>query len=246
MAYVKIHRQLKSKWFQYAELFFIVGSLASIIYSSFEASAPYRKQLFTFNYVASFVFTVEYVLRLISAPMLYLHKWAWQSRIKYIFSFYGIIDFVAILPFIVIYVYQDSPQLHLVALAYILIIFKLIRYSRSFQLIGKVLQAVREELITAYTACGIMLGFSGILMYYIERNAQPEAFANIGDGLWWAIVAFTTVGYGDIYPITPVGRLLSSLISLIGIAMIAIPTGIISSAFMNMLLNKQKNDKEDK
>lgn len=246
MAYVKIHRQLKSKWFQYAELFFIVGSLASIIYSSFEASAPYRKQLFTFNYVASFVFTVEYVLRLISAPMLYLHKWAWQSRIKYIFSFYGIIDFVAILPFIVIYVYQDSPQLHLVALAYILIIFKLIRYSRSFQLIGKVLQAVREELITAYTACGIMLGFSGILMYYIERNAQPEAFANIGDGLWWAIVAFTTVGYGDIYPITPVGRLLSSLISLIGIAMIAIPTGIISSAFMNMLLNKQKNNKEDK
>ena len=246
MAYVKIHRQLKSKWFQYAELFFIVGSLASIIYSSFEASAPYRKQLFTFNYVASFVFTVEYVLRLISAPMLYQHKWAWQSRIKYIFSFYGIIDFVAILPFIVIYVYQDSPQLHLVALAYILIIFKLIRYSRSFQLIGKVLQAVREELITAYTACGIMLGFSGILMYYIERNAQPEAFANIGDGLWWAIVAFTTVGYGDIYPITPVGRLLSSLISLIGIAMIAIPTGIISSAFMNMLLNKQKNNKEDK
>lgn len=242
---MKIHRQLKSKWFQYAELFFIVGSLASIIYSSFEASAPYRKQLFTFNYVASFVFTVEYVLRLISAPMLYQHKWAWQSRIKYIFSFYGIIDFVAILPFIVIYVYQDSPQLHLVALAYILIIFKLIRYSRSFQLIGKVLQAVREELITAYTACGIMLGFSGILMYYIERNAQPEAFANIGDGLWWAIVAFTTVGYGDIYPITPVGRLLSSLISLIGIAMIAIPTGIISSAFMNMLLNKQKNNKED-
>ena len=232
LAYVKIHRQLKSKWFQYAELFFIVGSLASIIYSSFEASAPYRKQLFTFNYVASFVFTVEYVLRLISAPMLYQHKWAWQSRIKYIFSFYGIIDFVAILPFIVIYVYQDSPQLHLVALAYILIIFKLIRYSRSFH--------------TAYTACGIMLGFSGILMYYIERNAQPEAFANIGDGLWWAIVAFTTVGYGDIYPITPVGRLLSSLISLIGIAMIAIPTGIISSAFMNMLLNKQKNDKEDK
>lgn len=225
--------------------FFIVGSLASIIYSAFEASAPYRKQLFMFNYVASFVFTVEYVLRLISAPMLYQHKWAWQSRIKYIFSFYGIIDFVAILPFIVIYVYQDSPQLHLVALAYILIIFKLIRYSRSFQLIGKVLQAVREELITAYTACGIMLGFSGILMYYIERNAQPEAFANIGDGLWWAIVAFTTVGYGDIYPITPVGRLLSSLISLIGIAMIAIPTGIISSAFMNMLLNKQKNNKED-
>ena len=131
-------------------------------------------------------------------------------------------------------------HLHLVVLAYILIIFKLIRYSRSFRLIGEVLHEVHEELVTAYTACGIMLGFSGILMYYIERNAQPEAFSNIGDGFWWAIVAFTTVGYGDIYPITPLGRLLSSLISLIGIAMIAIPTGIISSAFMNMMLDKRK------
>ena len=81
-------------------------------------------------------------------------------------------------------------------------------------------------------------------MYYIERYAQPEAFANIGDGFWWAIVAFTTVGYGDIYPITPLGRLLSSLISLIGIAMIAIPTGIISSAFMNMMLDKRKERDE--
>ena len=226
LVYGKIHEQLKRKWFQYTVLFFIVGSIASIIYSSFEISAPFRTQLFLFNYVASFVFTIEYALRLISAPMQYPDKRGWQARLKYIFSFYGIIDFVAILPFVVIYTYQNSPHLHLVVLAYILIIFKLIRYSRSFRLIGEVLHAVREELVTAYTACGIMLGFSGIL------------------GFWWAIVAFTTVGYGDIYPITPLGRLLSSLISLIGIAMIAIPTGIISSAFMNMMLDKRKEREE--
>lgn len=159
--------------------------------------------------------------------------------------FYGIIDCVAILPFVVIYLYKETPHVHLVVLAYVLIIFKLIRYSRSFQMIGTVLKTVREELITAYTACGIMLGFSGILMYYIERNAQPEAFENIGDGFWWAIVAFTTVGYGDIYPITPLGRLLSSIISLIGIAMIAIPTGIISSAFMNMLIEKKQKENNE-
>lgn len=238
--YPKIHQQLKRKWFQYIVLFFIVGSISSIIYSSFEEAKPYRAQLFLFNYISSFVFTIEYVLRLIAAPMQYPQLGLIKARLKYMFSFYGIIDFVAILPFVVIYFYQDSPHLHLVVLAYILIIFKLIRYSRSFRLIGEVLHEVHEELVTAYTACGIMLGFSGILMYYIERNAQPEAFSNIGDGFWWAIVAFTTVGYGDIYPITPLGRLLSSLISLIGIAMIAIPTGIISSAFMNMMLDKRK------
>lgn len=241
--YQLIHAQLMRKWFQYTVLFFIVGSIVAVIYSSFDSSRPYRKLLFGFNYIASFVFTVEYVLRLVSSPVVYSGKYFWQPRLRYMFSFYGLIDFVAILLFVVIYFYQDSPDLHLVVLAYILIIFKLIRYSRSFRLIGEVLLEVKEELVTAYTACGIMLGFSGILMYYIERNAQPEAFANIGDGFWWAIVAFTTVGYGDIYPITPIGRLLSSLISLIGIAMIAIPTGIISSAFMNMMLDKRKKGK---
>ena len=194
--YRMIHRQLMKKWFQYFVLFFIIGSICSIIYSSFEESAPYRNSLYAFNYLASFIFTIEYGLRI-------------------------------------------------VVLAYVLIIFKLIRYSRSFQMIGTVLRTVREELVTAYTACGIMLGFSGILMYYIERYAQPEAFENIGDGFWWAIVAFTTVGYGDIYPITPLGRLLSSIISLIGIAMIAIPTGIISSAFMSMLIEKKQKEKNN-
>lgn len=239
--YRMIHLQLMKKWFQYFVLFFIIGSICSIIYGSFEESAPYHNYLYTFNYLASFIFTIEYGLRIAAAPVQYAScKHAWKARLRYIISFYGIIDCVAILPFVVIYLYKETPHVHLVVLAYVLIIFKLIRYSRSFQMIGTVLKTVREELITAYTACGIMLGFSGILMYYIERNAQPEAFENIGDGFWWAIVAFTTVGYGDIYPITPLGRLLSSIISLIGIAMIAIPTGIISSAFMNMLIEKNR------
>ena len=90
-------------------------------------------------------------------------------------------------------------------------IFKLIRYSRSFQLIGRVLQMVKDELITACTACGILLGFSGILMYYIEHEAQPEAFANIGDGF----------------------------------AMIAIPTGLISSAFMSLIQEKKRKEEEE-
>lgn len=244
--YRMIHRQLMKKWFQYFVLFFIISSICSIIYSSFEESTPYRNSLYAFNYLASFIFTIEYGLRIAAAPVQYAScNHAWKARLRYLFSFYGIIDFVAIIPFMVIYVYKETPHVHLVVLAYVLIIFKLIRYSRSFQMIGTVLRTVREELVTVYTACGIMLGFSGILMYYIERYAQPQAFDNIGDGFWWAIVAFTTVGYGDIYPITPLGRLLSSIISLIGIAMIAIPTGIISSAFMSMLIEKKQKEKNN-
>lgn len=153
---------------------------------------------------------------------------------------------VAVIPFVVIYLYKESPHVHIIVLAYILIIFKLIRYSRSFQMIGYVLKEVKGELITAYTACGILMGFAGILMYYIEKNAQPDAFRNIGDGFWWAIVSFTTVGYGDLYPVTNLGRLLGSIISLIGIAMIAIPTGIISSAFMSAIISKRQNMEKEK
>lgn len=148
------------KWFQYFVLFFIIGSICSIIYSSFEESAPYRNSLYAFNYLASFIFTIEYGLRIAAAPVQYAScNHAWKARLRYLFSFYGIIDFVAIIPFMVIYVYKETPHVHLVVLAYVLIIFKLIRYSRSFQMIGTVLRTVREELVTAYTACGIMLGF---------------------------------------------------------------------------------------
>ena len=78
-----------------------------------------------------------------------------------------------------------------------------------------------------------------IMIYYLERKAQPDAFSNIGDGLWYSIVTFTTVGYGDLTPITPLGRILSSLISLIGISMIALPTGIVSSAFMDEMQKRK-------
>ncbi len=242
--YRSIHRQLMNKWTQRFVLFFIVGSILSIVLSSFEESAPYRSWLFAFNYLASFIFTIEYTLRIIAAPGQYPNiQNSWKARFRYIFSFYGLIDLIAIIPFVVIYVYNESPHVHLVVLAYILTIFKLIRYSRSYRLLGSMIGTVKDELVTAYTACGILVGFAGILMYYIERDAQPHAFKNVGDGLWWAVETFTTVGYGDIFPITPLGRLLGSLIMLIGISMIAVPTAIISSAFMKMIIEKKHKGK---
>lgn len=240
-----IQHKLSGKVFQYVVMFFIMGSIASVIFSSFESSKPYTFGLFGFTYLASIVFTIEYVLRILSAPLSHPKLSEHKARLRYLFSFYGFVDFVAVLPFLLVYLYWDTEVAHLLILPYIFIVFKLIRYSKSFQLIGSVLYAVKDELITAYTACGILVCFSAILMYYIERSAQPEAFSNIGDGLWWAVVAFTTVGYGDIYPITPLGKILSSVISLIGIAMIALPTGIVSSAFMSVMQKKKKNtDKE--
>lgn len=164
-----------------------------------------------------------------------------KARLKYTFSFYGFVDFVAVIPCILTYVYWNTEVVHIIILPYIFIIFKLIRHSRSFRVIGKALASVKEELETAYTASFITICFSAILMYYIERSAQPEVFENIGDGIWWAIITFATVGYGDIYPITPLGKLLGCIICLVGVAMVAIPTGIISSSFINIVQKKRRN-----
>lgn len=239
--YKWIQHGLMSTLFQCIVLFFILSSIGAIIYSSFESSKPYMFLLYGFIYFSSFVFLIEYGIRFLMAPLFYPEQKAYKGRLRYLFSFYGLVDFVAILPFILIYSYWGTDKVQIVVLPYIFIVFKLIRYSKSFRIIGNVLHKVKNELITTYTACGIMVCFSGILMYYIEAKAQPEAFSNIGDGLWWAIMTFTTVGYGDIYPITPLGRILGGSISLIGIAMIALPTGIIGSAFMSILKEREKS-----
>ena len=237
---------LQGKFASYFALFFISISIIAVIATSFEEAAPYQIYLFGITYISSFIFLLEFVARIYSAPALYPKLKAFKARLKYSFSFYGFVDFVAILPCIFTYFFWDTQMVHVVILPYIFIIFKLIRHAKSFQIIGEALAMVKDELITAYTACFILVGFSATLMYYIERNAQPEVFRNIGDGFWWSIVAFTTTGYGDIYPITLIGKLLGSIISLIGIAMIAIPTGIVSSSFMNIMQQREKEKNTNK
>ena len=237
---------LQGNFAHYFVLFFITISILAVIASSFAVMAPYRTHLFGVTYFSSFIFMLEYGLRLFTAPMLYNKMSTYGARVRYMCSFYGFVDFVAILPCLLTYFFWDTPAVHIIILPFIFIIFKLIRHSRSFRIIGKALYDVRDELVTAYTACLILISFTAILMYYVEREAQPDVFQNIGDGFWWSIVTFTTTGYGDIYPITPLGKLLGGILSLIGIAMITIPTGIIGSSFMNIIQQREKKKVEDR
>ena len=238
--YSLVYRFLQSKFAHYFVLFFIFISIAAVMASTFTEMVSYQLSLFSVTYISSFIFLLEYIARIFSAKSLYPHKNRLEARLKYICSFYGFVDFVAILPCVLTYFFWDTDIVHIIILPYIFIIFKLIRHSRSFRLIGQVLLSVREELVTAYTACLIVLSFSAILMYYIERSAQPDVFRNVGQSFWWAVVTFTTTGYGDIYPITPLGKILGIIISLVGIAMIAIPTGIVSSAFINIVQERTR------
>lgn len=215
--------------------FIVFCCISSVILQSFKEMANYRVTLFAISFLSSLVFTAEYILRIVSAPCLHPQTTWLKARLKYITSFFGIIDFTATLPFILLLFFIHSQTANLINLSHILIIFKLVRYTQSFKMMGDVVHSVYKELLTTFMTATIVLCFAAILMYYLEREAQPEKFTDIGEGLWWAFATFATVGYGDIYPVTGMGKILGAFISLLGISMIAIITGLISSAFMNKL-----------
>ena len=179
-----LFKLLEHKFTHYLALFFITISILSIIASSYKSMSDYRAQLFFITYISSFVFLLEYAARIFTAPLLYPTKRFLRAKLKYIFSFYGFVDFVAVLPCVLTYLFWDSEVVHVIILPYIFIIFKLIRHLRSFRIIGEAILSVKDELITSYIACFIMISFSAILMYYLERDAQPEIYNNVGDGFW--------------------------------------------------------------
>ena len=119
-------------------------------------------------------------------------------------------------------------------------IFKLLRYSESVMTLGKAVARIKTELISTLFITAIVLLFSANVMYVVENKAQPDAFSNMGEALWWAVATLTTVGYGDIYPITSLGKVISGIMALIGIGIVAIPTGLLSSAFVSEIEERKR------
>jgi voltage-gated potassium channel len=159
----------------------------------------------------------------------------------------ALIDLFAILPFYIpMFIPFDLRFLRILRVARMLRLFKLNRYSKALLIIGKVVKKKKAELIVTVFITFLLLLMASTMMFYLEHDVQPTAFPNIIASFWWAIATLTTVGYGDIYPVTGWGRLLSGVIALIGIGLVALPTGIISSGFMNEISSrKQKDENED-
>jgi voltage-gated potassium channel len=144
----------------------------------------------------------------------------------------GIFDLCAILPFYLPFVFIDLRVLRILRLVRLFRVIKLTRYNKSFDLIGRVFKREKDKLLMTFFIVGIMLLLASSVMYVVENVVQPDEFPNILATLWWAVVTLTTVGYGDVYPVTVLGKLLSGIISILGIILIALPSGIISSGFI--------------
>lgn len=208
----------------------IMASVVIVFASTFDLPQGVMHTLSILEGVASVVFTAEYVLRIATADFLYPESGAVRSRFRYVLSPMAIVDFVAILPFWLPMLLPGTMLgVRALRLVRLLRIFKLNRYFDAMKAIGDVIAAKKRELLGSLFFVAILMLISSLLMYSAEHEAQPEVFRNAFSGLWWAVATLTTVGYGDIYPVTAFGRLVGAFIAFSGIAAVAIPTGIITS-----------------
>ncbi len=222
----------------------ILLNVTSIVLESFsELYSMYTQFFRAFEVFSVIVFTVEYLLRIWTSDILFENENVSKLTAvrKYLLSPMAIIDLVAILPFYLpVIVKLDLRFLRMVRVTRFLRMFKFNRYSQSLNLIGKVLVNKKDTLIATILITFFLVIMSSIMMFYAEGHVQEEAFPNIVSTFWWAIATLTTIGYGDVYPITGIGKLLASVIAMLGIGIVAIPTGIISTGFIEVLQRKRE------
>ncbi|MAT39606.1 MAG: potassium channel protein [Ectothiorhodospiraceae bacterium] len=211
----------------------ILGTVTSL-------TEKYGRHLAIFNTASLIIFTVEYILRVWSCTSDAKYASPITGRIKFIFSPLALLDLIAIIPFVAPFV--TTADLRIFRILRILTIFKLTRYSAEFVIFGKVLSSKKTEIIMSAIAVVLLLVLSSTLMYFAEHKMQPHAFSNIPDAMWWAVVTLSTVGYGDILPHTPAGKVIASCVSVLGIAIFAIPAGIIASGFVEEM--KKRTEEE--
>ncbi len=165
------------------------------------------------------IFTAEYLLRV----------WATDQKSLFIFSFFGLIDLAAILPFY-LSTGIDLRAIRVFRLLRLIRLLKLLRFNQAIRHFQRAFILVREELILSTLVTLILLYLAAVGIYYFENTAQPEAFASIFHSLWWAVTTLTTVGYGDSFPITAGGKFFTFIILMLGLGIVAVPTGLIASA----------------
>jgi len=217
--------------------FIMILIVANVVMVALETVKDIQVHLRTFfrwfEIVSVGVFTIEYLLRIWVCTASEAYKGALKGRIKYFFSPFAVVDLVAILPFYIpTLVAIDLRFIRALRLLRLLRIFKLGRYSRAARILWNVLKEKKEELGVTFSVVFILLVVASGVVYFAERETQPQVFSSIPAAMWWAVVTLTTVGYGDVYPVTTLGRIFASVIALLGVGFFALPAGILASGLL--------------
>ena len=212
----------------------LVVNLAVMIMNTFDTLVERFGSLFDIlEQITVLFFALDYVLRLYTAKYLYPECSAWKATFKYMTSFAGVIDLLSFLPFYLpIFFPSGAAVFRMFRVARIMRLFRLNAYYDSLNVITEVLSSKKQQLLSSVFIILVLMVASSLCMYSIENAAQPGVFKNAFSGIWWSASTLLTVGYGDIYPITTMGKVLGIAITFLGVGMVAIPTGIISAGFV--------------
>ena len=239
--YLIFETPTKHKYGKFVQTIIFTNIIISILIMFLETEkefSDYINLFNTINIINISLFTVEYILRLYSVS----HKRN-MTRMKYARTPFMIIDLIVILPFYLSIFNIDLGFLRALRIIRIFKLFRLAKFSQFDTMISEIISEKKEEFTYIVIALLILLLTLTPLVYYVEKEAQPEVFSSMGTTLWWSITTFTTVGYGDMYPITTAGRFLTTFVSFLGIAFYAIPGSIFTSSLLEKI-NKKKMDRK--
>lgn len=227
----------KDDWASSAyDIFMIAVIVISLIPLAFKTES---RVLFIIDKAAACIFIVDYILRWVTADYKFPNSGAF-AFVRYPFSLMAIVDLISILPSFSIISggFKVLRVLRMIRALRVVRVFKAMRYSKSFEIIGNVLKSSRSSLVAVCTLAGGYILVSALIIF----NVEPESFNNFFDAVYWATVSLTTVGYGDIYPVSTLGRIITMISSIFGIAIVALPAGIITAGYMTEI---SKQDNED-
>ena len=222
-------------------LILLINVAVTILYTFDSMELRYGKTLLLVEAVTVAFFAVDYSLRLWTAPFVRPNLSAGRATWKYFISFTGLVDLLSFLPYYLpIFFPTGTAVFRLFRVVRIFRLFQINAYYDSLNVITEVIASKRQQLVSSVFIIVVLMVASSLAMYSVEHIAQPEVFSNAFSGIWWAVSTLLTVGYGDIYPITNLGKILSICITFLGVGMVAIPTGIISAGFVDQYSRLKK------
>lgn len=225
------------------DLFIIVLIIMNVIVVIIEPSIKdlHVQQLMKrFELVSILIFSAEYLMRIWVADFEHPDKGKLVARLMFIISPIALIDLAAILPFYIPFLIPvDLRVLRILRVFRLFRILKINRYTDALSSLVKVIKAKGDQLISSLFVIIVLMIISSVIMFNVESVVQPDKFTDVFDAMWWAVATLTTVGYGDIYPVSVVGKIMSAFIAILGIGIVAIPTGIIASGFTELVNQKQ-------
>jgi voltage-gated potassium channel len=235
---------LAERIFEVLLIIIIVLNILVIVLDSIkEISVQYNQFFNDFEIFSLVFFTVEYIARVYSIVEKPMYKHPIRGRLRYIKTPLAIVDLLAFIPFYLAFLPIDLRYLRIFRLMALFRMFKMARYLHALNIFKRVLVQRKEQLVLSFLFILFILVIISFIMYYVENAAQPDKFTSIPATMWWGIATLTTVGYGDMVPITNLGKFLGGIFAIAGVGLLALPAGILSSGFFEML-HVEKDPKE--